>query len=184
MTSAGKSSRVRIVGCGQSLRCDDQVGLRIAEELERSPPPETSVAVSSAPGVDLLVDLEGVELMVIVDAAAADADFPPGTWRRIEFDLAMLSSGPSDLLRSGLSSHTPGVWDALALGHELAVLPPEVWIDVVAGSDFGYAEELTPAVEAAIPQVVQRLRTDVQAWLNRARLPGAPCSKPHGGDRA
>jgi hydrogenase maturation protease len=162
---ANRARPVRLVGCGRSQRRDDQVGLLVAAALADPPLPGTVVTASQAPGADLVADLENVELLVIVDAAAATDDFPVGTWRRIAYDTLDRSVSAPGARVASISAHSLGVWDALELGRELGILPADVWVDVVAGSDFGYGAELSPRVQAALPGVIERLRADVCAWL-------------------
>lgn len=159
---------VRIVGCGRSHRRDDQLGLRVADALAARPPPGAAVAASEAPGADLLTDLEGVSLLIVVDAQRAGGKTQPGTRGRwiVASRTRSVDVPPLDELRRDAtrSSHFLSVADALTLGAQLSLLPPEVWIYTVAAADFGYGEELTPAVAAAIPGLVARIRDDVAAW--------------------
>ncbi|HMQ16401.1 MAG TPA: hypothetical protein PKC49_10530, partial [Phycisphaerae bacterium] len=76
---------VLVFGCGRDHHGDDQIGLRIAEALARRRPPDTHVALSRAPGADLLLDLEGVGLLVVIDAAESVAELPVGSWTRIVY---------------------------------------------------------------------------------------------------
>jgi Ni,Fe-hydrogenase maturation factor len=81
-------SRVLIVGCGASLRRDDQAGLRIGESLAAGGPPDgVEVELTESPAGDIPALLEGrsdIGLLVIVDAATAGEHHPPGTWRRFD----------------------------------------------------------------------------------------------------
>lgn len=82
------SSRVLIVGCGASLRRDDQAGLRIGESLATERLPDSvEVELSESPAADIPSLLEGrpdIGLLVVIDAAAAGEHYPPGTWRRFD----------------------------------------------------------------------------------------------------
>lgn len=88
MPPAGPS-RVLIVGCGSSLRRDDQAGLRIGESLAKEEfPVGAEVLLTESPAVDVPALLEGrsdIGLLVVVDAAAAGENHPPGTWRRFDY---------------------------------------------------------------------------------------------------
>jgi len=82
------SSRVLIVGCGASLRRDDQAGLRIGESLATERLPDgVEVELSESPAADIPSLLEGrsdIGLLVIIDAATPGENHPPGTWRRFD----------------------------------------------------------------------------------------------------
>jgi hydrogenase maturation protease len=160
---------VCVIGCGRSHRGDDQIGLRVAEVLEGNPPAHTTLRTSQAPGVDLIADLEGVDLLVVVDAAQATEEFPVGEATRIDYLSPPASSGSPQLTppRAAQSdpSHMLGVNYALKLGRDLKILPQNVWIYTVAGQDFGYGARVSAEVEAAVQSVAKRIRADVAAWL-------------------
>ena len=80
------SARVRIVGCGRQLMGDDQAGLLVADRLRDSDLLHTTVVCDEAPGSELAVGLdEAVELLIVVDAAPADATHAPGSFVRIDY---------------------------------------------------------------------------------------------------
>jgi hydrogenase maturation protease len=160
---------VQIVGCGRELRRDDQVGLRVARQLARSVRDGVRVRVSESPGTDLVDDLEGVGLLVVIDSAAAGELLAAGTWVRLDplDELSAVRLAP--LRKPGVSGHWLGVSHALELGRALRLLPQTVWVYVVAGQDFGYGEQLSHAVEGAVEPLVRQIRADVEGW-RRARL--------------
>lgn len=182
-------SRVLIVGCGGSLRRDDQAGLRIGEALARETLPSgVEVLLTEAPGADIPARLEGrndLALLVVIDAALAGPHDPPGTWRRFDYHrephrieptfraagfspggLANRSATPPDRQPCGrYDVHGTGVDAALMLAGRLGMLPAEVWVYALAVADVGYGEELTGPVAAAIGELTARVRADVAAWL-------------------
>ena len=133
-------------------------------EVRTSEAPGVEVRTSEAPGADLAAELEGVRLLVVVDAALAGDDFPPGTWRRIDYGRDDARLIARHLARPAVSGHTLGVAEGLELARALGVLPPTVWIYVIAGGDFGYGAALTAPVEAAVSTVADQIRADVAAW--------------------
>ncbi|TWT41938.1 hypothetical protein RAS1_30620 [Phycisphaerae bacterium RAS1] len=188
---AGRSAHgaALIIGCGRRHRCDDQIGLLVAEHVVASAPPNTTTLSSEAPGPDLLAELTGMELLIVIDAAQAAPSLPLGAWRRFSLDAvdpALLHSvGP--LSPSPLSERTPmlrrtrmsdatahaaphalGVADALELGETLGLLPPDVWVYAVAGVNFGYGDELSDGLKAVIDQVADAIGRDLARW-QRAR---------------
>lgn len=157
--------QVLIVGCGASLRCDDQVGLRVAEAISRAQlPPQVRVKTSESPCADLLAELASerdVGLFVIIDAAAPELGRPPGTWCRLDY-----RHQPQHIRTGDRSSlHGLGVDAAFEIAAEMGMLPPSVWVYVVATAEVGYGEEMTPAVSAVIGELNERIAADVKAWL-------------------
>jgi hydrogenase maturation protease len=60
------------------------------------------------------------------------------------------------------STHSFGPAEAVELARALGRLPPTVIVYAVEGHRFVPGGRLSPAVEAAIPQVVARIREDLQ----------------------
>lgn len=156
---------VRILGCGRSHRRDDQAGLFVADGLARCDLPETSVGKTEAPGVDLLDDLAGVKLLVIVDATPACAALPAGQYARIDY-----RRNPDMLAAKGRdNTHTLSVETSLRLGEQLGLIPDDVWIYALTGSNFGYGQELSGPIDKLIGEVCDRIARDVSGWLERQR---------------
>lgn len=165
---------VIVMGCGRSHRRDDQAGLLIADLLHAHPPPCTTVLKSEDPGADLLTEVAGAYLVIVVDANRSREKSPPGSCRRFVIS-AESGTGLDDLFKSQgdrpvSSSHLLSVMDALATSRELGLLPPELWIYAVSAESFGYGDELSHGLRRSIRDVARRIQTDVRAWL-RIRSP-------------
>lgn len=165
---------VIVMGCGRSHRRDDQVGLLIADLLEAGPPPNTRVLKSEDPGADLLTEVAGFDLVIIVDANRSRVSTQPGSCSRFVISRKG-GTGLDDLFKSQgdrpvSSSHLLSVMDALATSRELGLLPPELWIYAVSAESFGYGDELSHGLRRSIRDVARRIQTDVRAWL-RIRSP-------------
>ncbi|MCG3127483.1 MAG: hypothetical protein CHACPFDD_02343 [Phycisphaerae bacterium] len=161
------AARVRVVGCGRSHRRDDQLGLRAAELLAIAPPPGTEIVTSESAGVDLVADLESVDLLVVVDAARAGSDAAPGRIARLALSDGSLRLSDNPQPAMGESSHFMGIMDGLRLAEALGALPQDVWIYVVAASDFGYGDGMSPEVERALHTVSGRIRADLRSWFEQ-----------------
>jgi hydrogenase maturation protease len=59
------------------------------------------------------------------------------------------------------------VAEALALGQVFQELPPRLIIYGIEGKNFGPGQEVSQEVAEAIPQVVRRIRREIQVWLGR-----------------
>lgn len=156
---------VRIVGCGRSLRSDDQAGLIVAEALAFDPPTDCVVEATESPLADLPTSSSDADLLIVIDACLATPQLPAGRWRRIEYH------GDDGLLRARrrCDTHTISVDAALELASQLGTVPPECWIYALSGTTFEYGEALSPPVAAAINPLAARIRADLRQWRDRSR---------------
>lgn len=137
-----------ILGLGNPLQGDDGVGCRVIEALERQTLPEEFEALDGGtPGVGLVNLLEGRQQVIIIDAA--EMGEPPGTVRQFPPE-ALTLTGSSERF----SLHRSGVADALALAHALGMKLPRIVILGVQPLRVDWGENLSAAVQAAVPQVV------------------------------
>ncbi len=152
MSSVGERNRnCLVLGLGNPLRGDDGVGPRVVAELLRRRIPEGVEAVDGGiGGLDLLHLLEGRKRAIIVDAA--ELGRRPGEFVRFTPEEAHLVQS-----LASLSSHTAGLADALALARALGQTLPEIIIYGVQPERMDWGEGLSPAMEAALPQLVEEI---------------------------
>jgi len=159
-----------IGGLGNPLLTDDSVGVRAAALLaERLAGAPVDVISSSWGGMRFIDLLAGYDRAIIVDAIEWRRG-PPGTVYRLTPDVAIPT------LRA-VSYHDVSLGTALALGRSLDIpLPAEtVFFAVEAMETRTFGEALTPAVEAALPEIVRRIEAQLMQWNVRW---GDPCTKP------
>jgi hydrogenase maturation protease len=156
--------RVIVVGLGNPILGDDGVGWRVADEVERQladravagrPALKVDVGRLGVGGLSLMEFLSGYDVAILVDAATFP-DRPAGEVRASPFDeLEDHAGGHFD------STHDASLRTSLDLGRRLdAELPTRieaVTIQAFATGEFG--EELTPAVEAAVPAAARVVMT-------------------------
>ena len=148
---------VLVLCLGNALRRDDAVALRVADALERAPPPEgAAVRRSAASGLYLLDEMEGFDRVVVVDAVRTGAH-PPG---------AVLSFPLEDLhAPEGPSPHSIGLPSALARARAAgAPVPSRIHVVAVEVVDMAtVGEGLTPEVAAAVAPAAATVRAAVRA---------------------
>jgi hydrogenase maturation protease len=134
-----------VIGIGNSYRRDDGVGLAVADEIaERGLPGVRVMTAIGEPGA-ILDAWTGAPLAVVVDAAMREGS-TPGQIRRWT---------PSDAAETAVvSSHALGLPQTYALGEALGQIPERLVVFTVDIAGAGHGEGLTPAVAAAVPQVV------------------------------
>jgi hydrogenase maturation protease len=135
-----------VVGIGNTVRGDDAVGLRVAEALGLS---ETVVQHDGEPA-SLIVLWEGHEEVVLVDAITSGRD--PGTVTEIDATQSILPAGMCH------STHALGPAEAVELARALGKLPAKISLVGIEGGDYSFGAGLSASVEAAIGEVVDRLR--------------------------
>jgi len=140
----------RILCLGNELVRDDGVGIRIGRILGELPlPAEVCVELAPHLGFALLDVVAGADCVILVDAMSTGQ--PPGT-------CVTLAGRAIEHYGAGTSlSHTIGIAELMELAHRLAPDRPPATLDFVGveGASFAdYGMELSPAVEAAIPEGV------------------------------
>ena len=142
---------VLVLGLGTVVCTDDGAGIVAIHRLLREYDlPEGVLALDGGTlGLSLLPLVDSAEQVILVDAIKADG--PPGTQVRIEGD----EVGPAVYER--LSPHQIGVADILAGANLLDRYPDRVVVIGVVPASIELGVERTPAVEASIPELVERV---------------------------
>jgi hydrogenase maturation protease len=151
------SEHIVILGVGNLLMSDDGIGPHAAQALAPCPPPGVCVADVGTDFLSALSFLEQARHVLIIDAVRAGG--APGTiYQLTESDMARQPTGsPSHFLnlleaRRLLSPDSPPI-EISILGVEPAVID--------------YGMELSPAVAAALPQVLKMARDTAARWQDR-----------------
>jgi hydrogenase maturation protease len=142
---------VLVLGLGNVVCTDDGAGIAAIHKLIREYDlPEGVLAIDGGTlGLSLLPLVDSAEQVILVDAVNAEG--PPGTHVRVEGD----EVAPAVYER--LSPHQIGVADLLAGASLLDRYPDRVVILGVVPDSIELGLERTPAVEASIPRLVERI---------------------------
>ncbi|MHB9114347.1 MAG: hydrogenase maturation protease [Thermoleophilia bacterium] len=139
------SARALIACVGNDLVADDAAGCAVCDLLEESPLPEgIRLLRVGVMGVALLDELQGEELLVVVDAVQLGG--AAGTVHVLEWE-ALPAAGQA------VTGHGIGVREALEVGRLLYPerMPRRVVLVGIEGRCFdGLGEPLTDAVAAAV----------------------------------
>jgi hydrogenase maturation protease len=138
-----------VIGVGNPWRGDDAAGLEVARRLESL---GVRAIAHEGDGSGLLSHWDGVDAVVVVDAATSGA--APGTVHRFD-----ASAGPLPTRLSSSSTHALGVPEAIELARALGRLPQALVVYAIEGESFDAGEGLTHAVERAVTQLVEELRS-------------------------
>lgn len=146
---------ILILGIGNTLLRDDGVGVQALASLRREPLPGTVELLDGGTfGADILDDIAGRQKVIVLDAI--DAGCAPGTIVRL---------AGADLLRErkSLSLHEFGLVETLNMADQLDCAPQEVILFGVQPKEICLNLELSPAVAAAMPELIKRVLQEVAA---------------------
>jgi hydrogenase maturation protease len=161
-------SRAIVVGYGNTLRSDDGAGWHAAALLAEDPRlAGAAVLARHQLTPELALDFSEASLVVLVDADAAGR---PGelTVRQLQPDGtdhagdAPAGAGGTGGV-PGPSSHHVGPAELLALARELYGAAPPAFLVSVGAADMGPGEDLSPAVRAALPGLVDTVAVLIDA---------------------
>ncbi len=143
-------ARVLIIAYGNPLRSDDGVALRVADGLEEKfSPDDIEVLRPQQLGPELAELASRSRLVIFVDAAAQGN---PG-----EIQIQELSGGTPEM-KGALFGHAIPPGAVIGLAGQLYGSSPKAYSATIVGQSFEHGELLSPGVEAAVPQMVERLR--------------------------
>ncbi len=151
--------RILVAGVGNSWRGDDAVGLEVAQALSTllGELEHVRVLATEAEQSSLLDEWEGCDSVLIIDAvhSAAPADGPrvaPGTIHRVDLNAEVV---PHAVLQG--STHHFSLGDTIELARALKRLPKAALFFGIEGATYAPGEELSPAVAAAVPALVDEI---------------------------
>lgn len=165
-TSARRAGRRRVlvVGLGNDDRGDDGAGLEAARRLAPLLAGRAEVRAHPGEPVDLIDGWGDADLLVLIDAARTGRS--AGTLHRFEPGESGESGLPSG--RLGPSSHAFDLLVALQLSEVLGTSPSRTVVHAIEGERFAFGADRSPAVERALPILMDRVLTDVREALGDA----------------
>ncbi len=153
-----------VLGIGNSVLCDDGVGIRVAVEVgKRISDPAVTIAEASQGGLFLLEAFLGYDHVVLIDAIQTKDGIPGQVYdlQPENFISALHLSSP----------HQVDFSTALELGKALGLpMPSSIDIVAVEARDVTtFREKCTPEVEKAIPVAVEMALRKCPAHINHIR---------------
>lgn len=145
------SKRLLVVCIGNELVADDGAGWAVYRALaELGLPSSVRLAFLGLGGIDLLEELDGEDLLVVIDAVQLGG--APGTVHRLVWgNLPLAPARP-------VSGHGIGVREALEIGARLYPerVPGDTLLLGIEGRCFDrLGQGLSPEVAKAVPEVVE-----------------------------
>jgi hydrogenase maturation protease len=146
---------ILVLGIGNYLLGDEGVGIHAVRRLEKeSWPSHVQLVDGGTGGFHLLSFFSDYDTVIMIDAAMDEQ--APGTVRALEPRFA------SDFPRA-LSAHDIGLRDLIESAALLGPLPKIYLITVSIAQPQSMITDLSPAIAASLPQVVQRVKSLVRS---------------------
>lgn len=154
----GKSGTL-IIGLGNEYRRDDAVGLIVARRLKEAAPEQVRVLEESGEGAALMESWKDAEAVILIDAVRSGAK--PGILHRLD-----AHTWPVPTRFFHYSTHAFSVAEAIELARALGQLPPRLVVYGIEGKTFEPGLGLSPEVEKAAQEVVERVLRDLRCDLH------------------
>jgi len=142
-----------VVGIGNLLLKDEGVGIHLAQALEGIPSPIEFEVIDGGTSPDLLPLLEGVDKLVIVDAAKGSGE--PGDIYRFTLDEINLE------VKGITSVHQIGLLETLRVMKSLGTEPQKTVIIGVEPKEIDWGLELSPEVERKMPEIIAMVLEEI-----------------------
>jgi hydrogenase maturation protease len=151
------AARIAVLGLGNLMRADDALGMLAIQRLRVDPrlPGSVLLIEGGTLGLDLLHPLDGVTHLLALDAIEAAA--APGT-------LLRFAGSDIDLLPIAKSVHLLGFSDLLGALRLTGSAPSDVVVLGIQPQMIGWGTELTPCVDAALPELCDAAIEQIQQW--------------------
>ena len=150
-----------VIGLGNPLRGDDSAGPRAVELLYHCLPPGVAdIRVCHQLTPELCEPIARASLVIFIDARDGG---DPGT----------ICAQPVAVYGDTRHTHFLSPGALLTLARSLYDFAPHAWLITVSAAQFGFGEALSPEVEAAMPEVVERVCALVSAETD---IPTMPCA--------
>ena len=158
LSGAAPESQTLVLGLGNILFQDEGLGVRAAEVLRSVYVlPESVVVLDGGTlGLDLLAYFAAADRILILDAVRSSQS--PGSLVRLEGKQI-----PAALAQK-MSMHQVGLQDLMAASTLRGLLPDKVVLWGIEPDTIDWGEDLSPAVSAALPALVQSAVKELLEW--------------------
>ncbi|KAB0669765.1 HyaD/HybD family hydrogenase maturation endopeptidase [Oryzomonas sagensis] len=154
---------ILVLGIGNLVMCDDGVGVRVVQELQKRYrfPPQVEIMDGGTLGLDLLPMLEGIGRLLVVDAVETGGK--PGTLVRLSGKELPIA------LQTKVSPHQMGLKDLLAVAELLGHAPREMVLVGIQPASIEMGAELSQNITAQLEKMIGNVLTELNEWGVEAR---------------
>lgn len=143
-----------VIGYGNDLRGDDQVGRCAAEAIDSWGLPGVQVRSLHQLVPELAAELAQAELAIFLDAAAAG--------NQVVLQRVLPAAGQA------LAGHAAGPSGLLALTHALYAHAPEAWLITIPAESFAFGAGLSLRAAHGLEAALQQTRSLIYTYYARA----------------
>lgn len=151
----GSVYMILVIGLGNPILGDDGVGWRVAELVEATIGNQTGVECDflSIGGLSLMERMIDYPYVILIDTIVT------GKYQLGTVLTCRLAELPFNTTSHLNSSHDTSIQDALIMGKSMgANLPEKVYVIAIESQNvYDFSEELSPRVNAAVPEAAQRV---------------------------
>lgn len=160
-----------VIGVGSPLMGDDGLGLVALDRLrDFTFEPHVELLDGGTWGMNLLPFIESAGRLLILDAVRMDGS-PEGVIR-------LEGGGIPRHLSTKLSPHQIDLREVMALAELRGTLPSEAVVLGLHPELVEMREGLSPRLEGALPELLDAVRAQLEAWGHGVRTSSAPPSPP------
>jgi len=151
-----------VIGCGNSTRSDDGVGVVVAQwllaDLRAHPLPQVRVFDAGTGGMEVMFQARGARKLILVDACSSGSQ--AGAIFRVP------GAELADLAEPGASLHDFRWQHALAAGRRLFAddFPSDTSVFLIEAGSLAFGLELSAPVIAAAHSVLRQIRAEIAAY--------------------
>ncbi len=139
------NGRIAVVGLGSPIMCDDAVGLRVSEEIDRMGLEDVDCFQEAIGGLDILPVIHNYTHAIVVDAIMT-GEYGPGT-------VILYSEHDFDDVLAHAATHDVNLPTALKIGRQMdpELMPENIRFVAIEVQDIKtMSETMTPEVEDAV----------------------------------
>jgi len=153
-----RAFKTLVLGVGNKLMSDEGIGVHVIEQLalKYKLPEEVQVLDGGTLGLDLLYYLEGIENLLIVDAAETGNE--AGTMIRLEDDEV-----PA-FMSIKISPHQMGVPDMLAAAKMKDIYPKRLVLWGIQPDVITLSLDLSPVLASKVDSLTDKLADELRGW--------------------
>ena len=152
-----------VIGCGNLNRCDDAVGVIIAQKLQELFKDQNlsnlKIYDCGTSGMEVMFQARGSEKLIIVDACSTDSE--PGTIYKVPGNELEELPEPSYSLHDFRWDH------ALAAGRKIfkEEFPNDVTVYLIEAENLGLGLEISASLKNSVQNVIDSIKQEIDHYI-------------------